>query len=769
MTDLRLDFDEGILLQTTDVGRYDGDNELEIYEFYLTNKNLICVYDKSTGIFSKEEMVVDKIPLNTIRVVNGVVQIQKVNDDDYGDCLQLLYTNGKRELFELNVSPKKEYPKWQNAITEAVLLCANASYDKKTVSVEPEKEVSSVAETVKVEAEPIVEAKKYIFCSNCGEKLVAGSKFCNACGTPTGKVEPEKIESAPVHDEKIIAPPPTTPPVKEQKKDDEPLKTEPKQSTYSERKQEFAGKIIKCPSCGAELQSFTAVCPDCGHEINSQNVSSSLKEFIDSINEYDKVIANAPEPPKTGWKTWSKGKKVLWVILNIVTSFVPLVVYLVFPLIKPFLFPKSVPVLSADEKRKATLIENYTFPNEREATIEAMMFTKSKMAFLASEKFNKKTLYWTNLWNTKAEQLNQKASIILKGDKIVESTYADITASKRRIDKNVKVRAIVGVAIIVVFLAFVLINGSIFSGITNVFSGIGRTTQTSNDEDFEWLETGLSTKIPKIEAKEGSILTNSDTELWISLDGVSYNEFEKYITSCKEMGYTVDAEKDTNTYKAYNSEGYLLEVSCYGETFRVELKAPLSGDPDFKWPEHKLASMIPELSGKTGVVETKTEDTIKIVLYDVTESEIKSYISSCENSGYTVDSEKEDKSFNGFNKDGYELSVSYNEMKAMTITVNAPMKFSKISWPSSGPAKLIPKPSFSVGKISSDYDWVFSVYLGDMTIDDFNAYVDKCIDKGFEKDYRSEHYFSADKGDDIRLTVEYVGFNTIVICIYDYN
>lgn len=117
----------------------------------------------------------------------------------------------------------------------------------------------------------------------------------------------------------------------------------------------------------------------------------------------------------------------------------------------------------------------------------------------------------------------------------------------------------------------------------------------------------------------------------------------------------------------------------------------------------------------------------------------------------------------------HKLSISYNEMKAMSITINAPIQMTEISWPSSGPAKLIPKPSFSVGKISSDYDWAFSVYLGDMTIDDFNAYVDKCIDKGFEKDYRSEHYFSADKGDDISLTVEYVGFNTIVIRIYDYN
>ena len=598
------------------------------------------------------------------------------------------------------------------------------------------------------------------YCINCGQELTEGAKFCSNCGTSL-----EKVETTAMQDEKNVMPPP----IKEAKKVEDPLKTERKQSTYSERKQEFAGKIIKCPSFGAELQSFTAVCPDCGNEINSQNVSVSLKEFIDSINEYDKIIANNPEPPKTGWKIWSKGKRILWVILNIVTSFIPLVVYLVFPLIKTFLFPKGVPVLSADEKRKAALIENYTFPNEREATIEAMMFIKSKMAFLASEKFNKKTLYWTNLWNTKAEQLNHRAGIILKGDKITESTYADITVNKSKVDKNVKVRAIIGAVIIAVFLAFVLLNGSVFSGITNIFSDIGRNSQTSDDKNFEWLETGLSTKIPKINAEKGRIQTNSDTELWITLDGVSYNEFEKYIASCKEMGYTVDAEKDTNTYTAYNSEGYLLEVSCYGDNFSVELKAPLTGDPNFKWPEHELASMIPELSGKTGVVETKAEDTLKIILYDITESEIKSYISSCENSGYIVDSEKKDTSFNGFNADGYELIISYNEMKAMTITLNAPMEFTKISWPSSGPADLIPKPSSNMGNISSDYDWTFSVYISGMSIDDFNAYVDKCLDKGFEKDYRYDTSFSANKGDDIDLTVQYKGFNTVYINITNYD
>ncbi len=108
-------------------------------------------------------------------------------------------------------------------------------------------------------------------------------------------------------------------------------------------------------------------------------------------------------------------------------------------------------------------------------------------------------------------------------------------------------------------------------------------------------------------------------------------------------------------------------------------------------------------------------------------------------------------------------------MEKMSITIKAPLELQTISWPSSGPATLLPTPSFSIGKISSDYDWVFSVYIGDMTIDDFNAYIDECINNGSEKNYRSEHYFSAEQGDDIRLTVEYKGFNIILISIYDYN
>ncbi len=94
MVDLKLEQNEGILLQTTDVGRYDGNNELEVYELYLTNKHLISVYERSNGIFSKSETIVDRIPLSSISVVNGIVQVDVVDDDDYGKSMQIIYTSG---------------------------------------------------------------------------------------------------------------------------------------------------------------------------------------------------------------------------------------------------------------------------------------------------------------------------------------------------------------------------------------------------------------------------------------------------------------------------------------------------------------------------------------------------------------------------------------------------------------------------------------------------------------------------------------------------
>ncbi|MBO5953265.1 MAG: zinc ribbon domain-containing protein [Oscillospiraceae bacterium] len=161
MENLRLMAGEAVLIQTTDAGLYSGDHEIDIDELYLTNQNLIYIYEKSTGFF-KSETVVQKIPLTSIAVTNGVAQVDIVNDEDYGKSLQLVYSDGRRELLELNVSPKKQYPVWKAAISDAVLCLIKSKPAQQTTN-----------------------TRDYVFCTNCGEKIGINDKFCSLCGAPT--------------------------------------------------------------------------------------------------------------------------------------------------------------------------------------------------------------------------------------------------------------------------------------------------------------------------------------------------------------------------------------------------------------------------------------------------------------------------------------------------------------------------------------------------------------------------------------------------------
>ena len=54
MVDLKLENDEGIIQQANSVEVYKSNDVYEeIYEMYLTNKNIICYYEKSNGLFAK--------------------------------------------------------------------------------------------------------------------------------------------------------------------------------------------------------------------------------------------------------------------------------------------------------------------------------------------------------------------------------------------------------------------------------------------------------------------------------------------------------------------------------------------------------------------------------------------------------------------------------------------------------------------------------------------------------------------------------------------
>lgn len=418
MTDLKLEVGEGILLQTNDVGLYDGNNETDIDELYLTNKNIIYVHEKSMGMF-KSETVVDKIPLSSISVVNGIVQVDVVDDDDYGRTMQIIYTSGKRELFELNVSPKKEYPKWETAISEAVLKYGSMPHEAKrtepTVSNDNEGAVPNGAS---------VGQKR--FCQYCGTKLDPGARFCKNCGKP--------LEEGGATGGGYTVPQP-----------EETFS----HKQHTERKTVYEGQLHKCPNCGELLDSFRSHCPACNYEIRDARSSSAVRELAQKLERIE-AERMAPIEEKKSLMKMVFGKD----------------------------FKEENEVEEAQERfdehkrqQKANLIINFSVPNTREDILEFMILASSNIDVKKGIDDDV-----TKAWISKLEQVYEKAKLLL-GNK---PAFAEIKYIYDRKKAQIKNRKFKGLAIACFIVGgYALLFGGIMfpaeitaGGVIGIFIGI---------------------------------------------------------------------------------------------------------------------------------------------------------------------------------------------------------------------------------------------------------------------------------------------------------
>lgn len=176
MVNLQLDVDEGIILQAQEIERY-GKTEDVIDELILTNKSLILIYEYKANRRAKAEQKIDKVSLERIKTVNGNPQVMRIDHEDYGDVMQILYVDGSREYF-MFWKPKKDIPLWINAINSVITGEAIEEI------VEPEKKEKKKWVNSKNESSQRKPANVQMnFCPNCGTKLVENAKFCHGCGS----------------------------------------------------------------------------------------------------------------------------------------------------------------------------------------------------------------------------------------------------------------------------------------------------------------------------------------------------------------------------------------------------------------------------------------------------------------------------------------------------------------------------------------------------------------------------------------------------------
>ena len=106
---------------------------------------------------------------------------------------------------------------------------------------------------------------------------------------------------------------------------------------------------------------------------------------------------------------------------------------------------------------------------------------------------------------------------------------------------------------------------------------IGAIFVSGRSARIDWDEMVLGAQLPQPPADRGEVRTNSFDELSVNIKNLSDKQYADYVNACKEDGFTVDAEFNSSTYSAYNSEGYKLALSHYGgkSDLRIQLKKPI--------------------------------------------------------------------------------------------------------------------------------------------------------------------------------------------------
>lgn len=195
---------------------------------------------------------------------------------------------------------------------------------------------------------------------------------------------------------------------------------------------------------------------------------------------------------------------------------------------------------------------------------------------------------------------------------------------------------------------------------------------------------------------------------------------------------------------------------------------PESSEARFNWSDAVLVSAgLPDPSTDKGEITVNTADELTVRIDSINAGTFNSYVSGCEDKGYTVDPEKSDVTYSAFNSEGYRVSITFDpDGSTMSIDVTSPPTLNNIKWPDTPLGGLLPKPEYKNGCINENSEDLLSMDLGGISADKYKDYVAEVKKVGYVyNEDESEKHYSAENEDGYRLTADYKGNNMISVSI----
>lgn len=193
-------------------------------------------------------------------------------------------------------------------------------------------------------------------------------------------------------------------------------------------------------------------------------------------------------------------------------------------------------------------------------------------------------------------------------------------------------------------------------------------------EKVDWKNIVMGDVIPQPKSNTAQIFTNSNENLSIYIYKTSASEYSEYVQECENKGFTVDENKDSDSFEAYNSNGYKLTISfwSYDDTYMdITLDAPIQMS-EINWPTSPVGKLLPTPKSTTGSFSYEHDDSFFVYISNTSTSDYAEYVAACSDKGFNIDYDKGDTYYYADNNEGFHISLKYEGNNTMSISIDSP-------------------------------------------------------------------------------------------------
>lgn len=154
----------------------------------------------------------------------------------------------------------------------------------------------------------------------------------------------------------------------------------------------------------------------------------------------------------------------------------------------------------------------------------------------------------------------------------------------------------------------------VFNSNSDKYKSNSSSSQSDSVQEFKWPNSKLAKMLPTPKSNYGNISSDSASSLSVYVKKTSNEDFEDYISKCKEKGFTENYNKTERRYEADNSSDYHLEIYYYenNSEMHIRLDAPSKNyiehtEPTTEKQETEPTTEKPDTQPTTEKSESKTE------------------------------------------------------------------------------------------------------------------------------------------------------------------